>query len=268
MPLCLGVHPGTCPSRLQSFLKQVSLAEHLVEVLPCSNWFKGFKMQNSENFSEIQENCLTNQTDELIPHVQFLLCNSSMFLRVRHEMGWGMRMCKGCVRTQNYRIQGARTNILTEINNKITTWSKTRREYPARYMHFRWNQIDAFSLSRLSEETGPSSWFKHFCVYIFAVDRHLSLYCLWSFPGLKMSWISPCNWPVFYVAPINKVQSVWDLSLALNNYLFSSISTTCSTWLSSMLFILLQVLPRIFFLGGECLLASSVTWKSEKLQME
>lgn len=118
MPLCLGIHPGTCPSRLQSFFNQVSLAEHLVEVLPCSNWFK---MHNSENFAEIQENCLINQTYELIPHVQFLLCNSSTFLHVRHELGWGMRMCKGCVRTQNYMIEGARTNILTETNNKITT---------------------------------------------------------------------------------------------------------------------------------------------------
>lgn len=44
-------------------------------------------MQNCENFTEIHESYLMNQTYELIPHVQFLLCNSSMFLLVGHEMG-------------------------------------------------------------------------------------------------------------------------------------------------------------------------------------
>lgn len=50
----------------------------------------------------------------------------------------------------------------------------------------------------------------------------------------------------------------------MNNNLFSNISTRHSTWLSWMLFLLLQVLPRIFFLGSECLLVSSVIWKCKK----
>lgn len=36
-PCVLGVHPGTFSSKLQAFLKQVSLAEPLVEALTCSN---------------------------------------------------------------------------------------------------------------------------------------------------------------------------------------------------------------------------------------
>lgn len=38
--------------------------------------YKGLKMQNCENFAEIRESCLINETCELIPHVQFHLCKS------------------------------------------------------------------------------------------------------------------------------------------------------------------------------------------------
>lgn len=54
----LGIHPGTCSSRWQSFFKQVSLAEHHMEAWPCSDWL--WRIQSAELWKTHQNPAETN----------------------------------------------------------------------------------------------------------------------------------------------------------------------------------------------------------------
>lgn len=79
--------------------------------------------------------------------------------------------------------------------------------------------------------------------------KDVSLKCLCTF--LRQKWVWSVNVSNQYFMQLlykqGPIYLFWDLRLLLNSYLFSSISTRCSIWLSWMLCLFLQVLSKKIF---------------------